>query len=83
MATIDNELPEKLSHNHPLFLHSIDNSGVLLSSIQLTGADNFSVWSRAMKIAIIGRNKLGFIDGSCRKELYGPNLTNLWKDVML
>lgn len=79
MAIVDNELPEKLSHNHPLFLHSIDNSGVLLSSIQLTGADNFSVWSRAMKIAIIGRNKLGFIDGSCRKELYGPNLTNLWE----
>ncbi|XP_069151580.1 uncharacterized protein [Solanum lycopersicum] len=42
MATIYNELPEKLSHNHPLFLHSIDNSCVLLSSIQLTGADNFS-----------------------------------------
>lgn len=77
MSTIDNELPYKLSHNHPLFLHSIDNSGVLLSSIQLTGADNFSVWSRAMKIAIIGRNKLGFIDGSCKKESYGPNFTNL------
>ena len=62
MATIYNELPEKLSHNNPFFLHSIDNSGVLLSSIQLTGADNFSIWSQAMKIAIIGRNKLGFID---------------------
>ncbi|XP_069152700.1 uncharacterized protein [Solanum lycopersicum] len=79
MATIDNELPEKISHNHPLFLHSIDNSGILLSSIQLTGADNFSVWIRAMKIFIIGRNKLGFIDGSCTKEFYGPNLTNLWE----
>ncbi|KAH0653965.1 hypothetical protein KY289_031643 [Solanum tuberosum] len=79
MANVDNELPEKLSHNHPLFLHTIDNSGVLLSSIQLTGADNYSVWSRTMKIAILGRNKLGFIDGSCRKEAYGPNLTNLWE----
>ena len=79
MATVDNELPEKLSHNHPLFLNTIDNSGVLLSSIQLTGADNYSVWSRALKIAIIGRNKLGFIDGSCQKEAYGPNLVNLWE----
>ncbi|KAH0635991.1 hypothetical protein KY285_035674 [Solanum tuberosum] len=79
MATIDNELPEKLSHNHPLFLHTIDNSGVLLSSIQLTGADNFSVWRRALKIALIGRNKLGFLDGSCKKELYGPNLVNQWE----
>lgn len=79
MATIDNELPEKLSHNHHLFLHTIDNSGVLLSLIQLTEADNFSVWSRALKIAVIGRNKLGFLDGSCKKELYGPNLVNQWE----
>ncbi|XP_049354602.1 uncharacterized protein LOC125819126 [Solanum verrucosum] len=79
MATVDNELPEKLSHNHPLFLHTIDNSGVLFSSIQLTGADNFFIWSRALKIAILGRNKLGFIDGSCKKEAYGPNLVNLWE----
>ena len=79
MATVDNELPEKLSHNHPLFLNTIDNSGVLLSSIQLIGADNYSVWIRALKIAIISRNKLGFIDGSCKKEAYGPNLVNLWE----
>ncbi|KAL3330350.1 hypothetical protein AABB24_034272 [Solanum stoloniferum] len=79
MATVDNELPKKLSHNHPPFLHTIDNSGVLLSSIQLTGADNYFVWSRTMKIAILRRNKLGFINGSCKKETYGPNLTNLWE----
>ena len=71
MATVDNELPEKLSHNHPLFLNNIYNSGVMLVSIQLSGSENFSVWSRAMKIAILGRNKLGFIDGSCKNEAYG------------
>ncbi|KAH0776707.1 hypothetical protein KY290_008118 [Solanum tuberosum] len=79
IAAVNNELPEKLCHNHPLFLHTIDNSGVLLSSIQLTGADNFFIWSRALKIAILGRNKLGFIDSSCKKEAYGPNLVNLWE----
>lgn len=79
MATVDNELPEKLSHNHPLFLSTIDNSGAMLISIQLTGAENFSVWSRAMRIAILGRNKLGFIDGTCVKEGFGPNLTALWE----
>ena len=79
MAAVDNELPEKLSHNHPLFLNNIDNSGVMLVSIQLSGSENFSVWSRAMRIAILGRNKLGFIDGSCKKEAYGENLKNLWE----
>ncbi|KAH0672224.1 hypothetical protein KY284_023311 [Solanum tuberosum] len=78
MAIVDNELPEKLGHNHPLFLSSIDNSGATLISIQLTGTENFSVWSRAMRIAILGRNKLGFIEGTCVKEAYGPNLTALW-----
>ena len=79
MAAVDNELPEKLSHNHPLFLNNIDNSGVMLVSIQLSGSENFSVWSRAMRIAILGRNKLGFIDGSCKKEAYGENMKNLWE----
>ncbi|XP_019228230.1 PREDICTED: uncharacterized protein LOC109209422 [Nicotiana attenuata] len=64
MAKIDNEVPEKLSHNHPLFLNSNDNSGAILISLQLRGPENYSVWSRAMRIAILGRNKLGFIDGT-------------------
>ena len=79
MAAVDNELPEKLSHNHPLFLNNIDNSGVMLVSIQQSGSENFLVWSRAMRIAILGRNKLGFIDGSCKKEAYGENMKNLWE----
>lgn len=76
---VDNELPEKLSHNHPLYLNSSNTSGVLLISIQLTGSENYSVWSRSMKIAILGRNKLGFIDGKCRKEGFGTNLVDLWE----
>ncbi|XP_015162894.1 uncharacterized protein [Solanum tuberosum] len=76
---VDNELPEKLSHNHLLYLNSSDTSRVMLISIQLTGSENYSVWSRSMKIAILGRNKLGFIDGKCRKEGFGTNLVDLWE----
>ncbi|XP_075095222.1 uncharacterized protein LOC142173516 [Nicotiana tabacum] len=32
-----------------------------------------------MRIAILGRNKLGFINGSCKRENYGPNLVDLWE----
>lgn len=78
METVYNELQEKLSHNHPLFMNNIDNSGVMLISIQLSGSENFFVWSRATRIDILGRNNLGFIDGSCKKEAYGQNLKNLW-----
>ncbi|XP_075097847.1 uncharacterized protein LOC142175167 [Nicotiana tabacum] len=79
MATVDNELPDKLSHNHPLFLNSIDNLGAVLISLQLRGSKNYSVWIRAMRIAILGRNKLGFIDGTCKRESFGTNLIDLWE----
>nr|XP_009621123.1 uncharacterized protein LOC104112804 [Nicotiana tomentosiformis] len=62
MAEIDNEVPEKLSHNHPLFLNSNDNSGAILISLQLRDLKKYSVWSHAMRIAILGQNKLGLID---------------------
>lgn len=69
MAEIDNEVPEKLSHNHPLFLNWNDNSGAILISLQLRGLKNYSVWSRAMRIAILGRNKLGFMEVPVSKEI--------------
>lgn len=79
MVTIDNTEPEKLSHNHPLFLNSNDNSGAIFIFLQLRGPENYSVWSQVMKIAILGRSKLGFIDGTCKRENYGTNLVDLWE----
>ncbi|XP_070031798.1 uncharacterized protein [Nicotiana tomentosiformis] len=79
MATVDNTRPKKLSHNHPLFLNSNNNSGAILISLQLRGHKNYSVWIQAMKIAILGRNKLGFINSKCKRENYGTNLVDLWE----
>lgn len=79
MAVVpDNTLPEKSSYNHPLFLQSNDNSGAILISIQITGSENYSIWNRAMLIAILELNKLGFVNGSCKRESFGPNLVDLW-----
>ncbi|XP_061340834.1 uncharacterized protein LOC133287279 [Gastrolobium bilobum] len=50
----------------PFFLHHSDNPGLVLVSQLLTG-DNYNSWSRAMKIALSVKNKLGFIDGSIPK----------------
>ncbi|XP_075103754.1 uncharacterized protein LOC142178321 [Nicotiana tabacum] len=80
MAEItDNTLTENLSHNHPLFLHSTNNSGAILISLQLTRSENYTIWSRAMRIAILGCNKMGFIEGTSKKESYRPNLIDLWE----
>lgn len=32
-----------LDHNHPLYLHNIDVSGISLISLQLTGVENYNL----------------------------------------
>ncbi|XP_075077320.1 uncharacterized protein LOC107762549 [Nicotiana tabacum] len=47
---------------HPLYLAPADTSGISLISFQLTGMDNFSLWYRSMRIALLGQNKLRIMD---------------------
>lgn len=49
-------------------MHHSNNTGLVLVSHLLTG-DNYTSWSRAMKIALIVKNKLGFIDGKLDKPI--------------
>lgn len=53
-----------IDHNHPLYLQPSDSPSVIQTGIVLTGMENYSIWSRAMKLALECKNKLGFIDGS-------------------
>lgn len=46
---------------NPLFIHPSDNSGMVLTTIQLTG-DNYRHWSKAVRKALSVKNKLGFIE---------------------
>ncbi|XP_075515865.1 uncharacterized protein LOC142550675 [Primulina tabacum] len=60
----------------PYFLHHSDNPGLILVSQSLTG-DNYSSWSRAMKIALSVKNKIGFVDGTILKPSEADsNLSN-------
>lgn len=54
-----------IDHNHPLFLHSSDVSGVQIIFFQLIGAENYSLWYRYVKVALLERNILGLVDGTC------------------
>ncbi|XP_015068864.1 uncharacterized protein LOC107013473 [Solanum pennellii] len=40
--------------------------------------ENYMLWTRAMKNALIERNKLGFVDGSITRSTYGSALGHLW-----
>ncbi|XP_019260764.1 PREDICTED: uncharacterized protein LOC109238744 [Nicotiana attenuata] len=50
-------------------------------SFQLTGIENYSLWFRSMRMALLGRNKLGLVDGTCTKENFPENLWNHWERV--
>ncbi|XP_075087492.1 uncharacterized protein LOC142169523 [Nicotiana tabacum] len=68
-----------LEHNHPLFLQASDAPGLVLVPIKLTGPKNYALWSRAMKLALRGKGKLGFMDESCVKSTYRGELAEQWK----
>ena len=57
-------------HNHPLFLSSSDVAGSVQIEIQLTGMENYTLWSRAMRLNLLTRNKLGLIDGTITRDAF-------------
>nr|XP_016440179.1 PREDICTED: uncharacterized protein LOC107765984 [Nicotiana tabacum] len=69
---------DQLPHNHPLFLRDSNMLGTSLISLKLTGPENYTLWSRAMKVALLVKNKLGFVDGSCPKSSYRGELAAQW-----
>ena len=67
------------NRNHPLYLHPSDTPGSVLTSIQLTGTENYSLWSKSLMINLRAKSKLGFVLGSCRKSDYKPELGEQWE----
>ncbi|XP_031257814.1 uncharacterized protein LOC116115816 [Pistacia vera] len=70
----------------PLYIHPSDTPGSVLVSEQLTGMENYGIWSRAMIVSLRAKNKLGFVDGSCEKEIfnsivYSSSAQQVWQDL--
>ncbi|GAV75210.1 LOW QUALITY PROTEIN: UBN2_3 domain-containing protein, partial [Cephalotus follicularis] len=65
--------------NDPMYLHPSDTPGANLVAEQLTDNDNYGVWSRAVLIALKGKNKIGFIDGTCAKPYQDSSLFHQWE----
>ncbi|GAV77881.1 UBN2_3 domain-containing protein, partial [Cephalotus follicularis] len=68
-----------IDFNDPMYLHPSDTPGANLVAKQLTGNDNYGVWSRAMLIALNAKNKFGFIDGTCAKPDQDSPLFHQWE----
>jgi len=69
----------EIDHYHPLYLHPSDTSGSSLVSIQLTGPENYAIWSRSMRLALLGKSKLGFVDGKHTRDTFPSSLHDLWE----
>ncbi|KAH0645068.1 hypothetical protein KY284_032952 [Solanum tuberosum] len=67
------EVVEK-NRNHPLYLLQFDTPGSILTSIQLTGVENYSLWSRSMLLTLRAKSKAGFVFGTCKKSDYSTAL---------
>ncbi|KAH0638973.1 hypothetical protein KY285_035559 [Solanum tuberosum] len=67
-----------IDHLHPLYLHPSDAPDSFNVGIMLTGTDNYTLWSKAMQLALLGKNKVGFIDGSVMRDQFSGNLARLW-----
>ena len=57
-------------HNYPLFLSYSDVAGSMQIGIQLTGMENYTLWSCAMQFNLLTRSKLGFIDGTITRDAF-------------
>ncbi|XP_069144651.1 uncharacterized protein [Solanum lycopersicum] len=47
----------------------------------LIGIENYALWSRSIKLTLLGRNKISLVDGSCKKEDVRIDLRGLWEKV--
>ena len=74
-------LISKLDHSNPLHLHHNDSATLYVVSIKLKGTENYNVWCCAMLLALEGKNKIGFIDGSCRRSNTNEVLGRQWDRV--
>lgn len=66
--TMAGDQVEKIDSNHPFHLGPSDAPGSVLVQVKLTGSENYGLWSRAMRIALLGKKKLGFVTSMCTKE---------------
>ncbi|XP_010526685.1 PREDICTED: uncharacterized protein LOC104804180 isoform X7 [Tarenaya hassleriana] len=65
-------------YSDPLFLHAADSSSVFLVSEKLHGEANYGVWSRAVRKALLAKNKLGFILGTIPQPVDDEEDSGSW-----
>ncbi|XP_070014208.1 uncharacterized protein [Nicotiana sylvestris] len=68
-----------IDQHHPLFLQPSDTPGSSLISIKLIGYENYALWSSSMRVSLLGKSKVGFVDGRYSKDKFDVSLHELWE----
>jgi len=61
---VSNTTPEVMDPSHILFLHPFDNPNSIHVNDLLNGK-NYRTWKKSIEIALITKNKLGFVLRTC------------------
>ncbi|GJZ02657.1 ribonuclease H-like domain-containing protein [Tanacetum coccineum] len=72
-------LINSLDAGNPLYLQNNDHSNLPIVGFKLIGSENYKMWSTAMKVALKGKNNIGFIDGTCVKPVTSVVLAQQWE----
>ena len=74
-----NQVPDLLQNpSNPFYLHPNENPSLVLVSPILTG-ENHHTWARAMRVALISKNKLGFVDGTILAPSTTDPMYSIWE----
>lgn len=69
---------DKLDGSDPLYLHASDSSNLTIVNVKLKGTENYTLWANSMTLALQVKNKLGFIDGKCKRYNDNEVLAMQW-----
>lgn len=59
-------------------LHPSDTPGTSLIGFQLSGCENYHIWSKAMIDSLLVKNKLCFVNGTCVRDSVHEHLQFRW-----
>ncbi|GKF25879.1 ribonuclease H-like domain-containing protein [Tanacetum coccineum] len=71
----------KLDISDPVHLHPNDTTTLTVVSIKLKETENYQVWSCAMLLDLEGKNKIGFIDETCKRSNTDEVLGKQWDRI--
>ncbi|PHT78881.1 hypothetical protein T459_16933 [Capsicum annuum] len=73
-----------IDQSDPLFIGASDVSGATLILIKLIGSENYGIWSRSMRITLLGKRKFGFVSVSedlLSGIVYATSSYGWWEDL--